>query len=160
LGPFQVITFTASGSGLDASACVLISQWTGRVLSQQWHNPGQLEILSYHTPDGTIIADATDPATNDLRTIDDGDKNTRRPSSPSNQPTEVRIENFIPLPTSNIIFNLSTASLATSKATRLLSLKTSFFDQVIVPAGINGPCGLLSPVLGSLECQIDTTYYK
>jgi hypothetical protein len=121
LGPFQVITFTASGSGLDASACVLISQWTGHVLSQQWRNPGQLEILSYHTPDGTIIADATDPATNAFRNIDDGDENTRPPANVcfiqvrlcidyrdlhfSNQPTEVRIEYFIPLPTSNIIFN-------------------------------------------------------
>jgi hypothetical protein len=65
LGPYQTITFVASCSNLDAAACVLISQWTGRLI-QLWSVPDQLEVLSYYDSDGAVIASVIDPATNVL----------------------------------------------------------------------------------------------
>jgi hypothetical protein len=180
LGPYQTITFTASRSNLDATARVLISQWMGR-LSQLWCVPDQLEVLSYHDPTGAVIADAIDPATGVLRPIDDGDETTRRPANVrfvqvrirvdyhyqdlhfKNDPCEVRLDYFIPLPVGTVTFN-NVAGVPVNRFTCTIPgnpfalMANEFLDQVVHVAGINGPCGLLPPVLGGTECQIDENY--
>lgn len=177
LGPQQSITFYASRCNLDAHARVLVSQWTGRLL-QRWSDPAAVQVLSYHAPNGVAIPDAIDPATGSLRPIDDGAAATRRPADvrfaqvrlsidysdlhyDPDAACEVHLDYFIPLPMGNVTFN-NAAGVATNRFTCNIEgdpfalTKAEFRDHILVPNGVNGPCGLLpAPSLGGSECSIE-----
>jgi hypothetical protein len=175
LSPLQTISFYSSRCGMDAHARVFVAQWMSR-FRHQWCNPAALEVLSYHDTTGAILNDAIDPVTRTLRPIDDGTIDTRRPANVrfvhvrctldyhdlhhTNSPCVVKLEYFIPLPIGNVTF-LNTAGNPVNRYTCTIpgdpfSLTTAEFrDQVLVPSGVGGPCGLLPPALGSTECAID-----
>ena len=76
-----------------------------------------------------------------------------------NSPCSVKLQYFIPLPIGNVTF-LNTAGNPVNQYTCTIpgdpfSLSADEFrDQVLVPSGVGGPCGLLPPALGVTECAI------
>ena len=167
-----MINFAASRCNLDAHARVLSSQWTSR-FNAAWNDPSQLTVLSFHDPQGGIIADAIDDATGALREISDGPAATRRPSNVrfaqvrltldftdlhhSNAPTSVHVDYFIPLPMGNVTFQGNNGQDITRFTCNISGNPFAlsfgdFTDQVLTPSGINGPVGLCFPLfLGVLN---------
>jgi hypothetical protein len=133
--------------------------------------------ISYHE-NGAIINDVIDLITHAPHPIYNGTVDTRRPANVrfvhvrctidyrdlhhTNSPCAVKLDYFNPLPIGNIAF-LNTAGNLVNRYTCTiqddpLSLSVdNFRDQVRLPSGVGGPCGLLPPHLGATECAIDET---
>ena len=173
----QVLDFIAGRCGAENNARIAISQWTSR-LTTMWCDPTQLTVISYHNSAGVVIDNAIDDTTGQLKPIDDGTVDSRRPEDVAfakvrltidyqdlhykNEECKYSCNYFIPLPIGEIIF-LNTAGNPVTRTTCTIagdpfSLTADEFQaQVIKPYGVIGPAALDEPEHGSTACQVDYT---
>ena len=74
--PSSATSYTTR-SNVDTKACILVTQWSSRLLSK-WAEPALLRVISYHAADGSKIDDAMDGGV--LKPIDDGTENSLCPA--------------------------------------------------------------------------------
>ena len=175
LSTVQEVAFYSGRTGIEVQSGVLITQWHSRLVNN-WADPAQLTVISYHGADGAVINDAIDPDTGVLRPIDDGPAGTRRPAGVTsaqvrltlnftdlhhnNEPTECVMTYFIQLPVGTIVFENAAGNQVTRVTCNIPGdpfalTPAEFKNQVLLPCGTNGPAKLKAPDMGGGACGYD-----